>query len=659
MKYFCVIAMAAMALVAPAQVGHYKPYRVSSDFHEVANRKALAKILTLTPAHRALLQKNLFVVAPRGDEQLYWVYGQNDYQNFPSLVTTDAVLHLYHVFYDATLRQIEQTALTVKLKRLTERMLAASRQAVANPNARAAAEKSAAYFAVADALLDGEKTSPNAAVDTELSRIYAASGVAVSEIFPAKIDYTRFIVRGHYTKSETLKRYFRAMTWYGMMPFQLADENGTPQPSQIQFALFVAQTLRTSGGEADWEAIYEPTSLYVGTSNMITPQEVRQAAIDASVSSLSMVPSKAGEIVRLLRKPRIQAHVGTDTDTKAVQFRFMGLRYIPDSEILQRLTGESRPMPSGLDVMSVLGSGDATRILDGSPARYNPKHWANYRTERAKLTTEFAQTPASTWSSNLYWGWIDTVRLLLKPIPSGYPQFMRNEAWQDKNLSTALAFWTELRHDTILYGEQSVAEMGGDDEVPPFVKGFVEPNVAVYERLIRLSEQSRQELQKRGLLDKDGVHSFQSYEKLLDFLLSVSKKELAGTRLTKDEYLRIRHIDGDLGDLTVTMLEYGNNFKSLTEDDMNMALVADVHTAGSDALEEGVGKADTILAIVPIEGKLYFARGTTFSYYEFAVPTSQRMTDEAWKASLADGKDHARPHWTSSFLVPVKLKEKE
>lgn len=665
MKNICVIAMSAMALAVHAQVGHYKPYHVSADFHEVANHKQLEKIVALGPSHKALLQKNLFVVAPRNEEQLYYVYGVNDYENFPSLVTTDTVLHIYHVFFDGTLRQIEQTALMPKLKRLSQKMLAASDQlerSGSDPAVRGAAGRNAAYFAVADALLNGEKTSGNQLVDTELKRIYAATGLAQSAIFPAKVDYSRFIVRGHYTKSETLKRYFRAMTWYGMIPFQLADDTGRPLPNQIQMALLAAQTLRTCGEEADWQAIYEPTSLYVGTSNMITPQELHQAALDAGVASIAMVPGKADKLVqavRSLREAKIKAHVGTDTDTKAVQFRFMGLRYIPDSEVLQRLTGQSRPMPSGLDVMSVLGSASATRILDHSPGRYNPKNWAGYAPERAKLSVEFAQLPASAWRSNLYWGWMDTIRLLLKPAPGGYPEFMRSEAWQQKNLSSALAFWTELRHDTILYGEQSVAEQGGDDEVPPFVKGYVEPNVAVYQRLIDLSKQSRLEVQKLRLLDQAGVDQFVAYEKLLSFLLGVSKKELAGTPLTKDEYLRIRHIDGDLGDLNVTMLQYGTNFRALTDDDLNMALVADVHTADPFALEEGVGKADNLIAVVPIEGKLYFARGAVFSYYEFLQPVSQRLTDEAWKKLLADGNDRPRPHWVTSFFTPAKLYNKE
>jgi hypothetical protein len=665
MKYPIVIATTAMALVAHAQVGNFRPYSVSNDFHEVANAKAFTKAIALTPEHRALLKKNLFVVSPSHFDQLYQMYGVNDYQNLPSLVTTDSVLHLYHVFFDGTLRKIERDALLPKLERLTAKMYAASMnqaKSATDDALRQAATRNAAYFAVAANLLKQGSAPTTEAVGTELGRIKAASGFEESAIFPYKVDYSRFIVRGHYTKSEALQRYFRAMTWFGMMPFELADQNGKPQAGQINMAVLAADALKTSGETADWQAIYEPTSLYVGASNMYTPDEIRQASLDSFGSNRPNANKLQAFVNRLreIRSPKITTHLKrAGTPGGEVQFRFMGLRYIPDSEIMQRLTGEPRPMTSGLDVMSVLGSRRATDILDGSPSRYNPNGWGGYQVERSKLNVEFAQVPNATWSSNLYWSWLDTLRLFLKPSPRGYPQFMRNQAWQDKNLSTALASWAELRHDTLLYGEQSVAEQGGDDVVPPYVKGFVEPAPAVYERLIALSKQSRVELQKLKLLDQTGVDGFKSYEKLLGFLDDISAKELAGTPLTKAEHLRIRHIEGTFGDMTETMLLYGANFKSLTEDDWNMALVADVHTGGDLALEEGVGKGDELIAVVPIDGKLYFARGPVFSYFEFTVPISGRLTDEAWKKRITDDKAPGRPHWTSSFFTSKEAKEKE
>src|SRR5689334_13719662 len=111
MKHYCALAMSAMALATYAQTGSFKPYGVSADFREVANRKTLQSFVTLSAEHKALLQKNLFVVSPRGDNQLYEIYGVNDYRNLSSLITTDTVLHLYHVFFDGTLRDVEQHSL--------------------------------------------------------------------------------------------------------------------------------------------------------------------------------------------------------------------------------------------------------------------------------------------------------------------------------------------------------------------------------------------------------------------------------------------------------------------------------------------------------------------------------------------------------------------
>ena len=64
-----------------------------------------------------------------------------------------------------------------------------------------------------------------------------------------------------------------------------------------------------------------------------------------------------------------------------------------------------------------------------------------------------------------------------------------------------------------------------------------------------------------------------------------------------------------------------------------------------EVLEEGVGDAYTIYALVPSEEGLTLTRGAVFSYYEFKQPLSERLTDEAWQAM--DPKP-ARPAWTSS-----------
>lgn len=660
-------ALALFSASLNAQV--FKPYTVSADFKEVVNKGRFYGAATLNAAQRAKLRSNLFVVTPTDDLQLYWIYGNNDYKNLASLVTVDTVLHLYHVFYDGTLRGVEQSFLMPKLKRLTGSMLNQSliQYNTSSEEMKEAAVRNIAYFAVAQHLLDipvTQKLPPAATemVKVELGRTNAAGGYAMSSIFPYKIDYSQFIVRGHYTKSELLKRYFRAMTWYGLMPFSISDRQGRPAPDQIRQAVLLSRALATGSNTLDWNAIYEPTAMFVGSSNMLTPGEVSQVSKSVFGDREPAEGRFALFVQRLknLRSANIQA-ISRDpvSPGSEVQLRFMGRRYIPDSEMLQKITDEDRVMARGLDVMAILGSKRAAKILDANPAQYNPRGWAGYLPARAKLIAQFASETSTTWTSNLYWSWLNALRPLLQPLGSNYPSFMRTQAWQDKNLNTALASWTQLRHDTILYGEQSASEMGDGDEEVPFTPGFVEPRIDIYSRLLALSKKTRQELQKRGMISNDAIETFGTYEELLGFLIDVSTKEMNGKKLSKDEHERIRKIEATLEDLTTTMLKYGTNIQTLKDDDLDMALIADVHTGGGDALEEAVGHADRIVAIVPIEGKLYFARGSVFSWYEFVVPLSNRMTDEAWKQRLRDNKAPKRPSWTQSYFVPSKLVEKE
>lgn len=683
MRYFWILLVSlSVSIPAAAQEirAEVRPYSVSADLHEVANLAEFRKAIKLHPDHVRMLHKNLFVCSPRGDKQLYWVYGRNDYLNLPSFVTSDSLLQLYHVFFDSTLRNIEENALWTALNRLTREMLAesiAQWKSITDPKLKQAALKNIAFFAVSSLALGRSITVPAEAermAKAELAHIRHHAGYSVGAIFPYKIDYSQFITRGHYTKSQKLTRYFQAMMWYGLAPFATKSRSDSPgtggggahfqrMDESIRQSLLLTRALFGARHNADWERIYEPTSLYAGTANDLTPAEWKREADRTFGPSAALAAyadaSKYDSFIAALeraRKSRIRsARRGTDLPD-GPQLHFMGQRYIPDSEILQRLSGDER-FPRGLDVMAVLGSGPARRILDANPEMYNPRHWAAYKSEREKLAREFESLPKATWTSNLYWSWLYALKALVEPAPAGYPSFMRNAAWREKSLHTSLASWTELRHDTILYGRQSAAEQG-DGEEPPFVPGYVEPNVLFLDRLIELTNLSHQGLARRKLLSDSIRNQFAEFEDLLAFLRSVAVRELRNGKLTKKEHERIRHIEGDLEGMTTILLRAAGNYVALSEDDLDMALVADVHTGRDRALTEAVGHAGDIIAIVPIEGKLYLARGGVFSYYEFDVPMSERMTDQQWKRQLSEGKAPHVPQWIGSFFVPHKAPDR-
>jgi hypothetical protein len=675
----CLLLCAASA---QAQNAKGKPYTVAPGFKNVPNFAAVQKKVKLSSTQQAMLQKNLVMARQGNLRQLFHVYENNDYLNLPSFVTTDSVLQLYHIFFSYTLRTAESKSFLPALKKLTAGMLKASVaqwQSADNSKIKEAALKNVAYFAVADRLLGQSNAAPEDALKlarVDLNLATKRQGFGQGAIFPYQFDYSQFAPRGHYTRTQDLRRYFGAMMWFGLVPFAARTADGNLSPDTIRQSLLWTRTLRDANLLREWQAIYEPTAFYVGAADDLTPQEFLKVAdeVFGAGAPLSAYANESkyavfADKLKRLRAGQIQAKFGLYSGVPqgtpgmiegpqagGVQVRFMGQRYIPDSEILQRLSVPiQRVFPSGLDVMAVMGNKRAAQILDAYPQIYNAKNWRGYWPERAKLTQKFAAMPRATWQSNLYWGWLDALRVLQEPAPTSFPAFMRGAAWQDKTLNTALASWSQLRHDTILYGKQSVVQCGDGSPEPPFVKGYVEPNVRFYARLLALLKQSRSGLESRKLMPEALVQNFEEFEDLLKFLQRVSEKQLRGEKLTRDEYLEIRYLGGKLEYMTISVIgdpDHRTQWELLSETEKDMAVIADVHTGGGKALQEGVGRALEIYVVVPIEGKLSLTRGAAFSYFEFKHPISDRLTDEKWQAMLKAGKAPAPPIWTKSFLAP-------
>jgi hypothetical protein len=649
-------------------VANVPSYSVSPSLKEVANLAAFRKAGLLDAPTKAMLAKNLMACGATDGAQLFHVYENNDYRNLPSFVTSDLVLQVYHIFYDFTLRTVETESLLPALKKLTSGMLDASLvtyKHVGDPDLKKAALKNVAYFGVAAKALGIKRRLPPGAaamVAKETALINAHGGRVTGAMFPYGIDYSQFIPRGHYTRSEALKKFFRAMMWYGLVPFKLGvATSGHPDtgayPQVHQGLLFVNDLYRAKLDGA-WERVYEPTKFYVGAADDLTPAEWKK--LMDGVYGVGTNPAAFADPTKLAAftlaaenaRPAAIQQIRDGT-----QLRFMGQRDIPDSEVMQALGGsEQRPFPAGLDVMAVFGDKRAATILDKYPQVYNPGGWTGYQSARDALAEKFAALPPKTWSSNLYWSWLDSLNILQAPAPNGYPSFMRKEVWRDKTLYTSLASWAELRHDTILYGKQSTAECGGGQpKPPPFVRGYVEPSIQFYDRLRTLTEQSRQGLEARKLMPADLRQHFDDFEDLLDFLIPVSAKELTGKKLTREEYESIRYIGGQVERLTLDVMTGSpTDWSLVSEADRDMATAADVHTASGAVLEEGVGHATEILVIVPIEGKLTLTRGAAFSYYEFEHPSNDRLTDEKWQGILNHNGQPPSPIWTRTFLLPGK-----
>lgn len=298
-------------------------------------------------------------------------------------------------------------------------------------------------------------------------------------------------------------------------------------------------------------------------------------------------------------------------------------------------------MPRGLDIMTILGSIRAREILDAE----GDTAYEFYDRQIQDLQANFSSLNVSEWNRNLYWSWLYTLKPLLETFDTRYPSFMQTDAWRDKELQTALASWTELRHDTILYAKQSYTPR--ITSIPPEEKpivGYVEPVPEFYQRILALTMMTRTGLTDLQVLNETELHRLNNLETILKRLLSISKIELEGNELNQSDYEFICNF-GEQLDASITAVN--NQGKETT-------IIADVHTDTNTGLvlEEGVGYVNLILVAYKCpDGRIIAGAGPVFSYYEFKRPMSDRLTDEEWKEILEKEQQPNPPIWTSSFVA--------
>jgi hypothetical protein len=646
-----------------------------------------ASDVEISTAQRQLLSQNGFVVLPPEPGQyreFYQIYEYGRYGFRPVFITTDSVYHVYHLIFDKMLRDLERDSFIATLNSLTSSMLNASYQqytTLKGTPLEEPARRNVAFFAVAAQLLglpDAVPAEVTDLVNAELALINGAGGPQVSPIWDRddlpsdeKLieDYSQYIPRGHYTRSEELKKYFRTMMWYGRLTYRLRDEFETRR------ALLMTQTLRTASAAdgtpamALWQNIYEPTVFIVGKADDLSFFEY--GALMDSVFGANPDPASFAdearfaafmEAAKTLPPPQVNSMwvwIWEDTEQATKGFRFMGQRFTLDAyvfgQVIWRKVGTQenpRGLPKGLDFMAAMGSDEAYTILKDM----GENQYANYETQMAKVRTEISALGTDSWTQNLYWNWLYTFQPLLAPKDSRYPAFMQTQAWTRKELQTALGSWTELKHDTILYAKQVMAEMGGGgpEQEPPH--SFVEPNPEAYARLLALASMTRDGLAQRGLLSSLTGNNLENLISELEFLQRISEAELNGQEISTEDYWHMYYWGGVLEQFTLAAADLEPGVDRPILEDQKAALIADVATGLTPdgalaALEEAIGQPTTLYVVLPGQ-PIRLATGAVYSYYEFPVAVSNRMTDEQWQAMVEAGTNPPMPDWTNLFITP-------
>jgi len=658
-------------------------YDLPLDLGSVGNLDAFE----LSAPQLELLAQNGFVVTepiPGQYREFYQIYESGRYSQQPMFITVDSVLHVYHLLFDKLLRDLETQRFIPILESLTAAMLQTSQSqvdALQGSDLEEPARRNLAFYAVAARLLGMQVPTPDAVadlVDQEVALIEAHEGPAISPIWDRPDlpqderlieDYSQYIPRGHYTRSETLKRYFKTMMWFGRMTYRLQDAFET------QRALLITHALRTTNA-ADgtpatelWQNIYEPTTFLVGKADDLSYFEY--AGLSDSVFGSNPQLSDFGDptlmdnfmlAAETLPPPQINSMwvwIWQDEEQATKGFRMMGQRFTIDAYVFEQMIWREvgtlenpRGLPKALDFFAALGSEEALNLL----REMGEDEYLNFDTQMQEVRTQLGALGEDTWTENVYWSWLYALHPVIEPKDERFPEFMRTQAWLHKDLQTALGSYTELKHDTILYAKQVMAELGGGPMELP--KGYVEPNPEAYARLYALAQMTRDGLANRDLLEQEMRANLENLMDLLAFLQDMAERELQGEPISEEEYGRIRFYGGEIENLTLASADCGEEGPACRElEDQQAALIADIATGPSDqgeglwALEEAIGQPTLIFVVLP-DPPLRVGVGAVFTYYEFPVPVAERMTDEEWQALVAEGTQPPQPAWTESFIAP-------
>ena len=722
--------------------------KINSNFNLDDNEDAKGK-----------LESNGFVIIPWYGDDIIQPYKTMKEREVPIFVTSDTLLHSYHIQFNEILKDIEEKEFFDELRDMSKAMQEKSKEdyeTFTDPELKEAARRNVAYFSVALKLLqtptegydeeeerkeveEWNKENPwnkktfepvrkvefripdyvKEEVDKEIENIEKHEGFNSSYIFNSDPnrgcvdeccyceDYSQYVPRGHYTRSEKLKRYFKAMMWYGRMAFLLKGGNvseccGVETPliteedakiATIQASLLSSELPTVSVGNKTaqelWTRMYSVTAFFVGTADDLTPYEYQKAIGEVFGSEFDAKElTDDDKILRLKaelaksRSPEIYGGSGVcvvyppitreklyECLAKTKGLRIMGQRFIPDSYISQQLVfpavgmyagencektftccytavGPARCFPRGLDVMAVLGSERAEEILKEEGDTEYAGENTSYQKQLNSLKHEFDRFNVTDWNRNLYWSWLYALKPLLQEFPAGYPTAMQTKAWQDKELQTALASWTELRHDTILYAKQSYTPVAmGIPPQPKPVHGYVEPVPEFYARMLALTEMTENGLDKLDVLESKHQDRLNSLESTLNRLIEISNKELENQELTEEDYEFIRNFGENLDAVVAGVDTEGKQ----------TTIVADVHTDINTrmVLEEGVGNVDLILiAYKQPDGQIVVGAGPVMSYYEFKHPMSDRLTDDEWRKMLDSEDVPKQPNWVTEFISP-------
>lgn len=653
----------------------------------------------LTPGEKSLLDKNGFMATERLSFPTFQSAFQDIYnKDLPVMVTSDAILHAFHISYDKILMDMERQVLIPELKDFLKNLhdqipLMASEYSL-NTGMSAPLRDVDLYLTAARKLL-GEEAAPYFQDNNaELANIlqYVASEqprkVMLFSSTGKAIDFSQFKPRGHYVNTifPELASYFKTMMWLGRIEIYLSAPRALypkPLPEDIQRqtidAALILEAVQKAGAFPQYEGINGIIQFFVGEQDNVTLPNLKALASSVNVTKASQLleasvlksfqdslKTKSYAFQRILSQIIETGFNSPDSIIPASAFLLFGQRFVIDSYVTAQVVFDKivydnkrvmRMLPSSLDVLFTLGNDASAQLLQKDLEKYH------YGSNLAALKYLLDSYPEDFWGLSLYNGWLNAIRKLNpEKDRTRLPLFMQTASWWQQKMNTQLASWAQLRHDNLLYAKQSYSGMA----TCAFPYVYVEPVPEFFLELKKFAERAGnyfalfnfKEAHEKTFITQFFQNAKSTYEKLA----AVAQKELDKTPLAEDEISFLKGLvtlGGGCGQTTpgwYSRLFY-NGEGILGKD--GEYVIADIHTSPVDEMGNPVGwvlhvatgpvNMGIFSAETPQGQSITFA-GPLLSYYEHLTTNFRRLTDEEW-TELYKSAPPMRPEFVNSYLA--------
>jgi len=617
---------------------------------DIENFDQLVDRLKLRGEHiRFLLERGFFAAPTRAPNPLIaYTYFEN--LRLPLYITIDSALQTYLLILDHILANVEEDYLSIWLREVVEDTYYIILDYGLEKGFNDEINTALIYLGVPLYMYYGELPEENKVpehvrriVKNEVELILEHEGWSISPLLKTEIDYSLFKVRGHYTKSDRLSKYFRAIAWLGLIKFEDEDFEAA---TLISLALNSSRRLWRL-----WTKIDSIITFLVGTPEDLTPREIVEILKSQNITLDNYEDYKV-DAVRILK-----------SKFRGLCFSFIPQRKTLDQKIFNNLTHENVPnrfIPKGLDVAACLGYEHALEYLKEDIKRYE-----EYEDVLLKIKEHVESLDSKEWYRSLHHSVLHISKGMYSEamIPQVSGAIKADEqSWLDRILTTTLASWSIYRHHTIAYISQvemgftaTVVEMRATLTTTPTPAGMivipkkphpgvVDPLPLAWSRLVILVNSTINGLDKLNIL------SYKDRERLEDFLqLCIELRDLS-----------VKEVKGDVtsDDLKV-IEEYVERLSKILRGLPGVFIRPkdpDVFTSPytKEILFAETGFLDAVVVVYKAEdGKLYGAVGTMLTYYEFTG--EKRLTDEEWLRLLIRGEEKGLPVWTSSYRTKTPI----